>query len=71
VFRSSDLDAYFRGKPWYRPDPRVGVGTLSEDDLAAIRLIQDREHALVARVSGEALRDFELRSRARAWEAVH
>jgi hypothetical protein len=71
VFRASDLRATFRAKPWYREDPSYAETRLTPQDADNIRHVQDRERRLLASAGGEALRDFELRSRARAYEAIH
>ena len=71
VFRSSDLQAFFAAKPWYRANPSYQEKQLTPTDAGTIALIQARERGLLASVGGDVLRDFELRSRARAWQAVH
>jgi hypothetical protein len=69
-FRAADLQAAFHSKPWYRMDPGYQESRLSAQDLSNIDLVKQRERALLASVAGDAVRDFELRSRAAAWRAT-
>jgi hypothetical protein len=71
VFRTADLRAAFRAMDWYKPDPGYAEARLTADDSRNIQLIQGRERTMLAGIGGEALRDFELRSRANAWQALH
>jgi Ca-activated chloride channel family protein len=71
VFRASDLQAAFASKPWYRANPGYREANLSSQDSHNIALVQERERTLLAGIGGEALRDFELRSRALSWKAAH
>ncbi|MCB9545865.1 MAG: YARHG domain-containing protein [Myxococcales bacterium] len=69
-FRAADLRAWFSARAWYRPDPAFTAADLTPEDAATIRVIKERERA---RLGGgaEAVRDFELRNRARAHQVVH
>lgn len=71
VFRASDLQAAFAAKPWYRADPGYREASLTSEDARNIARVQERERTLLAGIGGEALRDFELRSRALSWKAAH
>jgi hypothetical protein len=71
VFRASDLQSFFAAKPWYRADPSYQEARLTRNDADNIAVTKERERRLLASVGGEALRDFELRSRAHAWQAAH
>src|SRR5262249_14871826 len=71
AFRASDLQAFFSATAWYHADAGYRETRLTQKDSDNIALVQERERTLLASVGGEALRDFELRSRARAWQTVH
>lgn len=71
TFRAADLQATFTRKPWYRPDPGYTESRLTSEDRANIQSIKDRERTLLAKAGDEALRDFQLRSRAAAYRALH
>ena len=71
VFRTSDLRALFGATSWYRADPAYRESRLTPSDAGNIGLTRERERAFLAGIGGETLRDFELRSRAHAWQAVH
>lgn len=69
-FRAGDLRGYFEGMDWYAVDPAYAPVRLTPIDGANVRLVKAREQALVARAGGDAVRDFELRSRAKARQAL-
>jgi Ca-activated chloride channel family protein len=71
TFRAADLLATFAKKPWYRPDPGYTESRLTREDRANIQSIKERERTLLAKAGDEALRDFQLRSRAAAYRALH
>lgn len=71
TFRAADLVATFAKKPWYRPDPGYTESRLTSEDRANIQSIKERERTLLAKAGDEALRDFQLRSRAAAYRALH
>src|SRR6185369_13916370 len=70
-FRASDLRSAFAEKPWYHADPAYDESRLSAQDRANIDRVKSHERTLLASTGGEALRDFELRSQANAWQALH
>lgn len=69
-FRAADLRAFFGGTAWYAVDPAYDPGRLTAVDGDNVRSIKAREQALLARAGGGAVRDFELRSRAKARQAL-
>ena len=69
AFKSSDLRAYFAQQAWYRVDAGYRPSALTAADTANVQRIKAREQALVW-AGGEGVRDFELRSRARAHRAL-
>lgn len=71
TFRAADLQATFARKPWYRPDPGYTESRLTSEDRTNIQSIKERERTLLAKAGDEALRDFQLRSRAAAYRALH
>jgi Ca-activated chloride channel family protein len=71
TFRAADLQATFGARPWYRPDPAYTEARLTSEDRANIQSIKDRERTLLAKAGDEALRDFQLKSRAAAYRAMH
>lgn len=71
TFRAADLQTSFAMKPWYRPDPGYTESRLTSEDRANIQSIKERERTLLAKAGDEALRDFQLRSRAAAYRALH
>lgn len=70
AFRSTDLQAFFAATDWYAADPAYAPARLTAVDGQNVRRIKAREQALLARAGGEAVRDFELRSRANARRAL-
>lgn len=69
AFRAGDLKSHFAKQPWYRPDPAYTPNRLDATDTANVQRIKAREKALLGS-GAEALRDFELRNRAKAHEAA-
>ncbi|MCA9541154.1 MAG: YARHG domain-containing protein, partial [Myxococcales bacterium] len=70
AFRSHDLQTFFAKAKWYAPDPAYTPNRLSPEDGKTVRTIKSIEQRILARAGTEALRDFELRNRAKAREAV-
>lgn len=70
AFRAQDLQTFFARRAWYAADPAYDPSRLTPTDGANIRLIKAREQTVVARAGGSAVRDFELRSRAKARQAL-
>jgi Ca-activated chloride channel family protein len=71
VFRAGDLRTFFGATPWYRLDPTFGPSDLGPEDSTNVRQIKEREQGRVFSGGREALREFELRNRARAHQVVH
>lgn len=68
-FRSSDLRTFFGAKRWYAVDSAYSPARLDTVDSENVRRIKSREQALLA--GGKAaIRDFQLRSRAKANQAT-
>ena len=71
VFRAADLRAYFGARAWYRPDAAFHPAELDGVDGATVRRLKALEQARVFGGGNEAVREFELRNRARAHQVVH
>lgn len=69
TFRAQDLRAWFGKQKWYRPDAQFDPADLTPTDTANVRTIKQRERALLANAK-DSVRELELRSRARARQAV-
>ncbi len=70
AFRAGDLRRFFEATAWYRVDPAYDPARLTLTDGENVRAIKAREQALVARAGRDAVREFELRSRAKARQAL-
>ena len=55
---------------WYKSDPGYSDARLTAQDNANIQSVKSEEQLLLAHAGTEAVRDFQLQSRAGAWQAM-